>query len=147
MPHRCKSRSPGCCSARGTFCSSPEPRALRTCAKIWPLRSSLLRGKPWTSCMGLPHELDQFARRESVALGARLHHERRRWRGDSVHRGAAVVDGRKPWLHALGEAERRLRQRVEPAKLLGGESEVKRFHVVLELCEPPRADNRRSHAG
>jgi aryl-alcohol dehydrogenase-like predicted oxidoreductase len=49
MPHRCKSRSPGCCSARATSCLSPEPRALRTCAKIWPLRSWHLHRKSWAS--------------------------------------------------------------------------------------------------
>src|ERR1700730_3388498 len=66
---------------------------------------------------------------------------------DAVHRGTAVVEGRKPRLYALGEAERRLRQRVEPTELLSREFDVERLQVVLELCEPSRADDCRGHAG
>src|SRR5882757_2429511 len=83
----------------------------------------------------------------SVDLVALCHPERRRRRGDAVYRGAAIVEARKPGLHVLGESNRRLRQRVEPAKLLGREFDVERLEVVLELCEPSRADNRRGHAG
>ena len=45
------------------------------------------------------------------------------------------MNGRKPWLHALGEAERRLRQRVKPAKLLDREFDLEGLEVVLELLE------------
>ena len=43
------------------------------------------------------------------------------------------MEGRKPRLYVLGEAERRLRQRVEPAEFLSREFEVEGLQVVLEL--------------
>jgi hypothetical protein len=55
------------------------------------------------------------ARRQSVDLVAHFHPKRRWRRKDTVYRGAAVVDGRKPWLHVLGEAECWLRQCVKAA--------------------------------
>jgi hypothetical protein len=57
------------------------------------------------------------------------------------------VDGRKPRLHALGEAKRRLRQGVEPATLFAREFDVEGLQAVLELPESSRADDRRRYAG
>ena len=85
------------------------------------------------------------ARGESVDLVAFSHAKRRRRRGDTVHGSTAVVDGRKPWLHVLRKAKRRLCQRVEPAKLFGREFDAERLEIVLELRESSRADNRRGH--
>src|SRR5271154_2814512 len=61
---------------------------------------------------------------DSVDLVALFHTKRRRRCGDAVHGGAAVVDGRKPRLHVLRETKLRLRQRVEPAKLIYRESDL-----------------------
>src|ERR1700733_12196025 len=58
---------------------------------------------------------------QSVELVVLPYSKRQQRRGDAVHRGAAIMEGRKYRRHALREAKRRLRQRVEPGKLRGRE--------------------------
>ena len=49
-------------------------------------------------------------------------------------------------MHVLREAEGRLRERVETREILSGQLQLERLHVILELRQSPRADNRRGHA-
>src|SRR5258708_5951793 len=78
-----------------------------------------------------------------VRRGALLQPERGRSPEDTIHARASVVNGGKHRLHVLREPRRGLRQRIETAELVGCEGHVERSDVVLELGQPPRADDRR----